>query len=211
MANEIMVIPDIHGELDKLNDILSQLDIPSLELLVFTGDYVDRGPDSVGVLKRVKEVLESHDNVVVLAGNHEWLMIDAISNPNDRTTWLWIANGGGYSVSHELVKWAAALPLFHETDEFFFSHAPISAAARLNPELSKNDYIWTYERPEGHVERRLPGKVGVCGHIHGLPESNAVPRFYDHYIYCDVGCGCSSKSPLVAVNVRDRTYITSKM
>ncbi|MDP3278976.1 MAG: metallophosphoesterase family protein [Deltaproteobacteria bacterium] len=78
MVGRTFVIGDIHGELAMLDQLLGQF--PELEpedTLLFLGDYVDRGPDSRGVVARVREIeATAKHKVVALRGNHEDLWID---------------------------------------------------------------------------------------------------------------------------------------
>ncbi len=78
MTARTIVIGDIHGELEALDRLLDRL--PSLDAqdtMVFLGDYVDRGPDSRGVVDRVRALSEKAPHkVVALRGNHEDLWID---------------------------------------------------------------------------------------------------------------------------------------
>ncbi len=63
-------IGDVHGMLDELNALLDQL-APSLEdQIIFVGDLLDKGPDSPGVVRRVRTLSETH-NVILVMGNHE--------------------------------------------------------------------------------------------------------------------------------------------
>src|SRR5690606_25495261 len=81
------VIGDIHGELGKLMSLLANIkdhvklgDSDSYEL-IFVGDYIDRGPDSFGVLSLVRELQSNpgpFTKVTTLMGNHEDMMIRAI-------------------------------------------------------------------------------------------------------------------------------------
>jgi len=70
------VVGDIHGEIDALLELLKRLGYredgshPDGRRLVFVGDLVDRGPDSVAVVLKVKELVESGNAFAVL-GNHE--------------------------------------------------------------------------------------------------------------------------------------------
>src|SRR5712691_2838582 len=50
----IVVVGDIHGRRDRLDRVLEQL--PEERTLVFLGDYVDRGPQSRGVITRLIDV-----------------------------------------------------------------------------------------------------------------------------------------------------------
>ena len=81
-------IPDVHGCLAELRGALTKVDLsdPSTQL-VFLGDYVDRGPDSAGVLTAVKHLYDAHpDQVIALAGNHERWLLDWLGA--DDPTWL---------------------------------------------------------------------------------------------------------------------------
>jgi hypothetical protein len=139
--------------------------------------------------------------------------------------WLFENNGGpqtlesyrlaGYSaMTHEHIKWLSELPLKHEEPGFFFSHAPAPRESyrkiqfRGTPELSPDELIWTYHPDEFGVARdHGNGVIGVCGHVHALRKGVLAPRFYDHYIYGDSGCGCSPKAPLCAINVVTRDVV----
>lgn len=68
----VYYIGDIHGCIDELNEFLDK-HYNSKNYYVFTGDYIDRGPDSPGVISRLNE-LYYEGNVTLIEGNHEkWL------------------------------------------------------------------------------------------------------------------------------------------
>ncbi len=73
--NKIYCVADIHGCLDKLDSLLLKLDITPETTFVFTGDYVDRGPDSYGIIERLLQ-LKEQCNCVFLAGNHDVAWFD---------------------------------------------------------------------------------------------------------------------------------------
>lgn len=222
--SRIFAVPDIHGRNDLLQELLRHLrEEKNLDLLqdklIFLGDYIDRGKDSKGVIQTIIDLQKDFPkNVYAVRGNHEDMGIKACTTDNWDDKYLWIMNGGGatsesYGVvpqcfmTPEHIKWLASLPLFHLEPGFFFSHAPVH----------KNyvgDYTdlstWTYIDSFGEEEdsAKLPGKVGVCGHIHRLREGKMEPRMYPHYIFADSGCGCSVKAPLTCVEVISREVIT---
>lgn len=75
-----IAIGDVHGDLEQLELLLSRL--PRLEpqdTLLFLGDYVDRGPQSAGVIRYLRVVLPAlvPARLVFLRGNHEdaWLRV----------------------------------------------------------------------------------------------------------------------------------------
>lgn len=83
-------IPDLYGCLPELRDALTKVDLSDpTTTLVFLGDYVDRGPDSLGVLGAVREVHDAHpDQVVALLGNHEKWFLNWIDADDGDAAWL---------------------------------------------------------------------------------------------------------------------------
>lgn len=73
MTSPIYAIGDIHGYLDKLEEVMDQIVAdggPGAEV-VFLGDLVDRGPDSKGVIDFVLNGLKQGRNWTILNGNHD--------------------------------------------------------------------------------------------------------------------------------------------
>ncbi|MBR0138899.1 MAG: serine/threonine protein phosphatase [Firmicutes bacterium] len=68
------VIGDIHGEFDQLTELLAKMDPGPDDTVYVLGDVVDRGPDPVKVLK----YLMSHENMVLIAGNHELMALQCM-------------------------------------------------------------------------------------------------------------------------------------
>lgn len=65
------VIGDVHGCLDELRLLWSRLDLKQETRIVFLGDLIDRGPDSVGVLEFIEEQSTRFPYLTLLMGNHE--------------------------------------------------------------------------------------------------------------------------------------------
>ena len=63
-------IGDVHGMLDELNTLLDKLELREDDRIVFVGDLLDKGPDSAGVVNRVR-TLASSNEVTLVMGNHE--------------------------------------------------------------------------------------------------------------------------------------------
>ncbi|WP_375429279.1 metallophosphoesterase family protein [uncultured Sphingomonas sp.] len=77
-------VGDIHGRLDLLDDLIGRIDAddagrkPADTTIVFLGDLIDRGPDSAGVVERLRLLAASGRRVRLLAGNHEELLLQVL-------------------------------------------------------------------------------------------------------------------------------------
>jgi serine/threonine protein phosphatase 1 len=137
MATNIFAIGDVHGCAEELQALIHKLPLDQDSILVFLGDYVDRGPDSKGVIDTVLDLSEIY-NVIALKGNHEWLMQQYLAKPNDPVaSGNFILNGGSatlasystdgvtFSIPASHRDFLDGLELFHVTDKHFFVHAGI--------------------------------------------------------------------------------------
>jgi hypothetical protein len=78
----LYAVGDIHGELDKLEELLTALPLRRGDRLVFLGDYVDRGPASYDVVQRLV-TLQREWPCEFLLGNHESMLLDFLGWTDD--------------------------------------------------------------------------------------------------------------------------------
>lgn len=227
-----VAIGDVHGRRDLLDELLRRIESNyPYHILLFLGDYVDRGPNSFGVICTIKRLCDEGRAVAVM-GNHEAMMLDFVADGATDSAHSWLFNGGyatmrsygpvcggsraaflkNFSGSGHL-DWMKSLPLYHETEEIFASHAPISKADGSAGKFRENPFAlyWTYQpvamlsmEAEGAYNH---GKLALCGHIHRLQENVLTPRIYPHIVYADTGCGCADWGPLTGVVVEDGKYV----
>ena len=95
---EIFAIGDVHGQAAVLRGVLCEISsrpkAPGRErILVFLGDLIDRGPDSIGAVSVVLAAGPTigADRVMMLPGNHELEMVDVLDGGDPA---LWLQNGG---------------------------------------------------------------------------------------------------------------------
>lgn len=120
MANDSVfyAIGDIHGEAARLRELHARIDefheasYPSLvKHLVHLGDYVDRGPDSQGVIEQLMARLAAFpETTTCLMGNHEEMMLDAVQG---KSIDFWLRNGGAETLASYKVERADELPKSH--------------------------------------------------------------------------------------------------
>lgn len=104
--NSLYVIPDIHGQLDRLKCLCKTI-LPlrksdgGKDQLVFLGDYIDRGPKTPELIDYLIEQKEIHkDRIVLLSGNHEQMFLNAIKqSPTSNKYLFWMNNGGAQTLS----------------------------------------------------------------------------------------------------------------
>ncbi|MEJ8566873.1 metallophosphoesterase family protein [Elongatibacter sediminis] len=96
-GQRVYCIGDIHGRLDLLDELLRKVDEDACEfegarILVYLGDYIDRGPQSREVIDRLLEEPLAGFEVIHLLGNHEQTLLDFLAHPHSVGSWL--AYGG---------------------------------------------------------------------------------------------------------------------
>src|SRR6185369_17673450 len=87
MTERIIAVGDVHGCSAALASLVRAIDPTPLDTLVFLGDYIDRGPDSRGVLEQVIALAE-RCTVVPLLGNHEEMLLAALEGQSELRYWL---------------------------------------------------------------------------------------------------------------------------
>jgi serine/threonine protein phosphatase 1 len=138
-GQRIYAVGDVHGCLDRLRDLHARIaadlarhpvDAP---LLVHLGDYIDRGPDSAGVIEHLcSGAMPGLPRMLNLMGNHEDMLLHALDGSRGDAE-LWMANGGVAALGSWKVpprtsprNWTRLLPASHQT---FIRDLAISHAA----------------------------------------------------------------------------------
>jgi len=162
----IYAIGDIHGRADllaELHDLIRTdlTDAPDRTLLVYLGDYIDRGMESREVIAElIREPLPGAESIHLI-GNHEQLMLDAMDGDSDGA--LWRRNGGeatlqSYGLEPDLLGHALSMkiPPTHRQflrglklqarfGDYFFVHAGVFPGRPL-AEQQAEDMLWIRDR-----------------------------------------------------------------
>lgn len=161
-------IGDIHGRLDLLQVALKWLDDQEPGTVFFLGDYIDRGPNSKGVLDTLIAGPDTNKGWVwkFLSGNHEEMAVDFSEGAAYSGWW---ENGGketaasyeGGEVSQEHLHWMKNLPKLFVENHRVFVHAGVSAAYPFN--MQPQDFLlwWRYADSE---DFKVHGRYVVHGH-----------------------------------------------
>lgn len=187
----IHAIGDVHGRLDLLARMLDRIDAdvardrPDDWRIVLLGDYVDRGPDSAGVLDLVAARVADDARFVALMGNHDQRLLGFLDDISDwpnfeqfggRETALSygvdFGSGSGEELTRAHLALRDAMPESHNRllgclalsatlGDFFFCHAGIRPGVPLDKQV-ETDLLWI--RKPFHDDERLHPKVIVHGH-----------------------------------------------
>lgn len=188
----MIVIGDVHGCFKTLLALIDKL--PKGQKLCFTGDLIDRGPDSCKVIEFIRE--NGHQTVM---GNHEEMVVKL----QGKIDQLWMQNGGFQTIASygddmekfkEHVAWMKSLPLFLEFQDvvnsdnryLVVSHSNIfkvwnwsESRIKLNKDMYAENIIWA--RPNS--VRDIPNIYNIIGHT---PLADG-PRLRSCYANTDTG------------------------
>lgn len=92
------VISDIHGCNKTFNEALDKIGLNKEDQLYLLGDYIDRGPDSKGVIDTIFHLQDNGYDIKCLKGNHEQMLIDAWHKMDFSYTRRWLFHGGAQTV-----------------------------------------------------------------------------------------------------------------
>jgi serine/threonine protein phosphatase 1 len=198
MSRKIFAVGDIHGCYDKLVAMMNTLPWRKDEgdLLLFIGDYIDRGPKSREVVDYLVRLRQAGGDFVFLKGNHEKMLLDYYIQQKDQM--LYVANGGAETIAsyveggigrkafvlpEDHLEFFLSLTLYHETSDYIFVHAGLRDGVPLT-EQSEEDLLWIREEfiysaydwnkrvIFGHTALEIPfvtpGKIGIdTGAVYG--------------------------------------------
>jgi serine/threonine protein phosphatase 1 len=156
--------------------------------VVFLGDYVDRGPDSAGVIDYLIEFAAAFPETVFLRGNHEQMFLDYLDRCDPT---MFLVNGGRQTLESYSKRGMWPVPSSHrrfldslehrfESDHHIFVHAGLRPGVPL-AEQTSFDMLWIrHEFLESDFDW---GKTVVYGHTPWQ-----APRLDGHRIGLDTGC-----------------------
>jgi serine/threonine protein phosphatase 1 len=217
----IYAIGDVHGRADLLRETFDIIDadlrhFPALTAsIVLVGDYIDRGPDSRGVLEFLVQRAQSQ-RLICLRGNHEVMLLDAMRNC--RTAGVWLRSGGRETLASYGIELAGdineahwetvmrevrrsmpaqhahflqRLPSVFTCGDFLFVHAGLKPGVAIEAQRMK-DLFWI--RDEFLDSDWDFGKYVVHGHT-----PVAYPDIRSNRINIDTGAYTTGNLTLIAI------------
>ncbi|MPM09768.1 Bis(5'-nucleosyl)-tetraphosphatase, symmetrical [bioreactor metagenome] len=159
-------LSDPHGERDRFHAVLKAAAFGKHDRLFILGDVIDRGPESIELLQDVLAL----PGAVLLRGNHEQMMLEALAPESPPTALTkWANNGGEQTLCRfltlspgrrkELLKSLGALP------DAFNLRVADKTFHLVHGMPSDDSYLRLWGRVEAGADCRLPGQDAVVfGH-----------------------------------------------
>ena len=208
------VLSDIHGDKDRLENILRQIDLKPEDHLYVIGDVIDRKPYGIETLN----LLLGMKNVTLMLGNHELMMINTFSDWFDlsyhsprfgnREAWeIWKQNGGRYTVSgligktkseiRDIIRTLNELPVLLEVEvngkTFVLVHGsplPEKHKDSYTPYDARSFMVWERITPDRELYQ---DKIVIFGHtptIHYQEDVEQLSFWHGENRIC-IDCGCA--------------------
>ena len=228
-GTRVYAVGDIHGRLDLLQQMQQLIadDAAAADrryILVFLGDYIDRGPDSRGVIDRLRGELLPGFETHFLKGNHEALLLRFLDDGSDGARWL--MNGGdatfesygipaapvmderefpemGRALRQRLPDSHSAffdgLEITHREGDYLFVHAGVRPGVALEAQ-EERDLIWI--RSEFLESDESFGFRVVHGHSIGLE-----PEERPNRVGIDTGAVVSDKLTCAVIEGRGLRFL----
>lgn len=168
----LYAIGDIHGTLSALKTLFEVGKFNPEDTFIFLGDYVDRGPESKGVIDWLM-LNADHYHFVFLRGNHEIMMLDSRESLVQLSAWLTFGGAetldsygiGDNSNWQEIIgqqhwHFLEQTKAWYQLGDYIFVHAGLEPGVTLN-EQDEHDLFWKkYLTPVTYEQ----GKTVICGH-----------------------------------------------
>lgn len=142
----IYVTADIHGNKESFTNILKQINLRPEDTLYILGDVIDRFPDGIELIQYIMQ----HDNIKMLLGNHELMMLETIDHADDHFYMdMWFGNGGKATLEAltnlpkeeqlKIVDFVDSLPLNYNIEVNGKKFLLVHASEEITDELAKKE------------------------------------------------------------------------
>ncbi|AWN42765.1 metallophosphoesterase [Methylobacterium durans] len=178
-------IADLHGRFDLFTMAIATITERGGGTVVFTGDYIDRGPESRQIIDALMQGPPAGQEWIALKGNHEDMMV-SVCRGRASVQW-WMENGGAQtllSYGHPMagnvevsivpqmhLDWLDCLPIVLRDGRRLFVHAGVDPLVALDLQ-SEQKCLWMLY-PDGFV-----GGHGDLHVVHGHHQFAEGPKLY---------------------------------
>ena len=216
--SRIFAIGDIHGCKKTFQRLLDEMQIRKSDTIYCIGDYIDRGPDSKGVIDLILDLRKRGYRVSTLRGNHEQLMLESVHGEEDFDHWY--SNGGESTLKSFGVEsfdaFAPEYKDFFKRTRYYFESGPfifVHAGLNFGPEdLFEDRDAMLWMRNITIDKKKLGDRIIIHGHTPRPLEEIVNPERDDVY-NLDAGCVYKDRpghGHLVALNLTNGEWIAVK-
>ncbi len=187
------VIPDIHGCLKTFKALIDKISLTKDDSLYLLGDYIDRGPNSSGVIDFILELQSEGYNVNPIRGNHEHEILDAFNEYDTPTFKFYVRRfksidllDSEFKIKEPYLSFMSNLPFYIELPDCYLVHGGIDFS-KENP--FENLHRILVLRRTNYDSGKAKNKKIVVGHqpTHLSEIKNAIDK-NDSVIPLDNGC-----------------------
>ncbi len=195
--NRQLFIGDIHACSNTFTALLAKLDFSKNDTLYLVGDYINRGPDSKGVIDKIIQLKKGGYNLIALRGNHEQMLL---SNYEAETAKGWYSMGDEEllksfeieslkELPEKYIRFCEELSFYHEENELIIVHAGLNFEYE-NPFENKNDLLWIRDWYSSIDYDWLGQKFIIHGHtMQSKQETEAQFQQLETNRYLNIDCG----------------------
>ncbi len=212
-------IGDIHGCSKTFKELLNKIGLNEGDELYLLGDYINRGPDSKGVIEIIWALRERGNKVICMRGNHESMLLDALKYRKERGIFLRnesqpIFPSSESERAHELpseyIHFFESLPFYHEVGEYILVHAGLNFL-KNDPLEDTEDMMWVRNWYNRINYNWLGSRIVLHGHT-PIPLSEMEKQCDKISLnqYLNLDGGCFRGDYLCAFDMMEKKLIVQK-
>jgi serine/threonine protein phosphatase 1 len=165
-------IGDVHGCLKTFTRLVEDgIKLTRNDTLYAVGDFIDRGPDSKGVLDYIAELMKKGFRIRPVRGNHEEMLLESLTDPGYIMSWMFngaeptlqsfglnpgelLTSDTVHEIPKKYVSLIEKLPYYIELDDYLIVHAGFNFYMD-DPFADNHKMIWSRETMYDPVKARF--------------------------------------------------------
>lgn len=189
-------ISDLHGCRKTFAALIDKIELTPADELYLLGDYIDRGPDSKGVIDLIWQLQQNGYKIHCLRGNHEQMLLDLYQGAyrpyydGDESLLASFGVKHAKNIPVEYITWMDQLTYYFAVDEYLLVHAGFNFNTH-DPLSDTTSMLWIRDWRADIDREWLNGRIVVHGHtptrkesiLHSLAQADTTPE-----IFIDNGC-----------------------
>ena len=193
---ETYIIGDIHGCSQTLKALLEFIAPNKQDTIVFLGDYIDRGPDSAGVIDSILKLISGGYKVIPLRGNHEENILKAYHEYDAPTFTHFVKRisksrnllDRAGNLHPKYLQFFTSLPCYYAAGDILCVHAGLNPSHE-NPLKDTLNLLEQRQPPVKNQLEKMGFKYLAHGHVPAnISEIEQAVKTHSHDLPLDNGC-----------------------